>query len=279
MDRATMGLVRRLATALVLVLSVGAGAAAPAAGAASRSLAPAAAGNADPAPCQGSSQTTIPSVPPAQVPVIEKEVMALAAGHFDGIGQCAHGLLFLSLTPGSESTARRVRARFGPSVQIMVGFTHWDGKPGRSPKCPAIPADAEPQRGITATLHLDTTTIASGANLDGHILFRNVGTSPARVDTVQPITVELVKPRTRQVAGAYAGAVAGTGYSPLLAPGQTQTVQIVGGTGRCDGGIGSAVPPGRYEAVGLVSGPAITGIPPPGNTLTNAVPVRVVRPR
>jgi hypothetical protein len=187
--------------------------------------------------------------------------------------------LFLTLTPGSEAMAGRIRDRFGPAVQISIGFTAWYGKPGRSPLCPALPADAEPQRNITATLHLDATTVASGANLDGHVVFRNVGSSPARVLTVQPISVDLLEPGTHRIVGAYAGAIAGTGYGPLLASGQAQTVAIVGGTARCDGGLGSAVPPGRYDAVGLVSGPDVTGRPPPGDTLTNLVPVRVVRPR
>jgi hypothetical protein len=187
--------------------------------------------------------------------------------------------LFLMLTPGSEAMAQRVRARFGPSVQIMIGFTVWDGKPGRSPKCPALPLDARPQRDITATLHLDATSVVRGANLGGRVVFRNVGTSPVRVITAQPISVELVKRGTHQVVGAYSGAIAGTGYAPLLMPGQTNAVTIVGGTARCDGGVGSAAPPGRYDAIGVVSGPGVTGKPPPGNTLTNEVSVRVVPPR
>jgi hypothetical protein len=268
-----------LATALVLGLSAGTMTVASTAGAASPGSRPRVSSGEYPAPCLSSSETSIAPVAAAQVPVEEDAVRALVGARFEGIGQCAHGLLFLMLTPGSEATAQRVRARYGPSVQIMVGFTIWDGKPGRSPTCHALPADAKPQRDITAALHLDATTVASGANLKGHVVFRNVGSSPARVLTVQPISVDLVRPGTRQVVSAYAGAIAGTGYGPLLAPGQTQTVAVVGGTGRCDGGIGSATPPGRYDAVGLVSGPDVTGKPPPGDTLTNLVPVRVVRPR
>lgn len=272
---------RRLATTLVLVLGLAVGAVtfAPMAGAASRGSGQSASSSQYPGPCLSSTQTSIAPVAPGQVPVVENAVRALVGARFEGIGQCAHGLLFLMLTPGSEDAAQRVRARFGPSVQIMVGFTVWDGKPGRSPRCPALPTDAQPQRDITATLHLDATKVASGSNLEGHIVFRDVGTSPVRVLTVQPISVELVEPGTHRVVGSYAGAIAGTGYAPLLAPGQTQTVAIVGGTARCDGGIGSAAPPGSYDAVGLVSGPGVTGAAPPGNTLTNLLPVRIVRPR
>lgn len=262
---------------LLLALTVGAMTCASSAGAARSGTNETLPSNEYPTPCLASSTTSIAAVPPAQVADVENAIRTLAGARFEGIGQCAHGLLFLMLTPGSEAMAARIRARFGPSVQIAVGFTVWDGKPGRSPSCRALPADAKPQRDITAALHLDATTVASGANLEGHVVFRNVGTSPARVLTVQPIGVDLVRPGTHQVVGAYAGAIAGTGFGPLLAPGRTQTVEIVGGTARCDGGIGSATPPGRYDAVGLVSGPDVTGKPPPGNTLTNLVPVRVVR--
>ncbi len=80
------------------------------------------------------SPTTIPSVPPDQIQTLQKEVIALVGTHFEGIGQCGNGLLELGLTAGSESTAARVRAKFGPEVQIMVGLTVWNGKPGGVPR-------------------------------------------------------------------------------------------------------------------------------------------------
>src|ERR1039458_2652895 len=81
------------------------------------------------------SPASIPPVRGDRFQAIEKEVMALVGKHFDGIGQCAHHLLVLMLTPGSEPLAQKVRARFGPSVQIMVGWTIWNGHPGRSATC------------------------------------------------------------------------------------------------------------------------------------------------
>jgi hypothetical protein len=56
-----------------------------------------------------------------------------------------------------------------------------------------------------------------------------------------PIEVVITKPGTRRVVGVFTGVIAGTLYSVLLMPGQTQDISIVGGTGRCDGGIGSAL--------------------------------------
>jgi hypothetical protein len=116
--------------------------------------------------------------------------------------------------------------------------------------------------------------VRSGKELNGVVVFANTGTTSVQIDTVRPIDVKLVVPATHEVVGIYGGPVAGTGYSPLLSPGQSQAVPIDGGTARCDGGVGSAVPPGRYDAVGFFSGPTVTGSEP--NSLTNFVPVRVV---
>jgi hypothetical protein len=227
-----------------------------------------------PAACSAASSSIITPVPPSRLARTEEEVRVLAGARFAGIGACGRDLLLLTLAPGSEATARRVRDRFGLSVQIMVGLTVWNGKPGRSPRCPPLPADAAAPQGFTATVDLDSSVVASGRDLRGHVVVRNTGTAALRVATVQPIEVQLVAPHTRRVVGTYAGAIAGTGYAPLLAPGQSQAIPIAAGTARCDGGVGSALPPGRYEAVGLLSGPAVTGSAP--DLLTASAPVRVV---
>jgi hypothetical protein len=259
--------VRRLTVAM---LALGAGwtsiGAAPAGAAASVAPAPAA--------CSAPAASIISPVPPQRITQTENEVRAVAGARFAGIGPCGRDLLLLTLTPGSEATARQVRDRFGLSVQIMVGLTVWDGKPGRSPRCPPLPADATGPRGYTATVDLASSVVVSGHDLQGHVELHNTGTTAVRVATAQPIELQLVTPGTRRVVGTDAGAIAGTGYAPLLAPGRSQSIPIAAGTARCDGGVGSALPPGRYEAVGLLSGPAVTGSAP--DVLTGSTPVRVV---
>ena len=227
-----------------------------------------------PAACSAASASIITPVSPPRLVQTEDEVRMLAGARFAGIGPCGRDLLLLTLTPGSEATARRVRDRFGLSVQIMVGLTVWNGKPGRSPRCPPLPADAAVPHGYSATVDLASPVVVSGQDLRGHVVVRNTGTRALRVVTGQPIELELVAPGTRRVVGTYAGGIAGTGYAPFLAPGQSQAIPIAAGTARCDGGVGSALPPGRYEAVGLLSGPTVTGSGP--DLLTSFAPVRVV---
>jgi len=124
--------------------------------------------------------TGIPAVAPGQVPTIEQEITALVVGHFQGLGQCGHGLLVLTLTPGSESTAQKVRAEFGPSVQIMVGLTVWNGHPGRSPRCGTLPFPSLVPAKYSATLELRSRRIKVGGNLQGVVAFRNIDAAPSR---------------------------------------------------------------------------------------------------
>jgi hypothetical protein len=227
--------------------------------------------------------TSIPVVPGDQVQAIEKEVTAFVGKHFDGIGQCAHGLLVLTLTPGSEALAQKVRTKFGPSVQIMVGGTVWNGHPGRSATCGTLAAPTTTPARYSTALDLRSRVIKVGANLNGHVAFHNKSTQGVSVLTDKPIEVVITKPGTRRVVGILTSPIAGVGYAVGLSPGQSLNIGIVGGTGRCDGGIGSALPPGRYDAVAEVSGVAIDGPDglggegSPPTYFTPFVPIQIVR--
>jgi hypothetical protein len=58
-----------------------------------------------------------------------------------------------------------------------------------------------------------------------------------------------VRTGTRQVVAVYNGEIGGTGCGKNLTTGQSESIPVVGGTARCDGGIGSALPSGRYQAL------------------------------
>jgi hypothetical protein len=227
--------------------------------------------------------TAIPPQPAGQIQAIEREVAAFAGKHLIGVGQCARGLLVVMLTPGSEALAQKVRADFGPSVKIMVGWTDWNGHPGRSATCGILAAPTATPAGYYSALQLRSRVIKIGADLTGHVAFHDTSaTQSVRVLTESPIEVVVTKPGTRRVVGVFTGAIAGTAAAPLLVPGESQNVAVVGGTGRCDGGIGSALPPGRYDAVAEVSGVAIDGPDgsagqPPPTYFTPFVPIEIVR--
>jgi hypothetical protein len=100
------------------------------------------------------------------------------------------------------------------------------------------------------------------------VTFKDTTSTGIRIDTGAPIAMVVTTLGTRRVVGLFSGAIGGVGYSKLLKPGQTATVDAIGGTARCDGGLGSALPPGRYDVVAEVSGIGVNGgyedpTPPP----------------
>jgi hypothetical protein len=220
-------------------------------------------------------------VPADEISIAEHLLEAFVGSHFESVGSCGNGLLQLALTPGSENLARRVQATFGSAVVIAIGLTNWDGRPGRAPRCGSLPPAAGPSAGYSSTLHLASNTIESDADLKGDVLFTNTSQHQVRIDTTSPIEVVLTKPGSRRVVGVFGGGIAGTAYGVSLSPGQKQKVSIVGGSARCDGGTGSALPQGRYDAVAEVSGPSIDGIGPPlpPTAFTQFQPIRIVAHR
>ncbi len=224
---------------------------------------------------------TIAPVPVADVASLEASVRSFLGSRFQALGQCGNGLLILTLTPGSEPLAARVRAQFGPQVQIMVGPTVWDGGPGRSPTCGVLAPPSPGHAAYTSMLVLRSRTIRSGANLNGFVTFRDTTSRAVLVTPGEPLVAVVTKPGTRRVVGIFAGGIAGTGFGFTLRPGgRPRRVAMVGGTARCDGGIGSALPPGRYDVVVEVSGPGVNGIAgydTPRTVFTQFVPIRVVR--
>jgi hypothetical protein len=205
-------------------------------------------------------------LPTAAVTSTRAVVEELAGKHLQSLGACPQGIILLALTPGSESLAKRIEARFGSAVKISVGLTDWDGKPGRSPRCGRLPPTSAVPPGLAVSLRLIPRTVRSGSNFGGSVVFRYRGAGSFEMDTGQPMQAVVVRTGTRRVVGVYSGGIAGTGYGPRLEPGENYRVNVIGGTARCDGGYGSALPAGRYQVLTVVmdeSGKAPRFVTPP----------------
>jgi hypothetical protein len=87
---------------------------------------------------------------------------------------------------------------------------------------------------------------AGTTSSDDHLLVRNDNATPFSMDPGQPIIAALVTPGTRHVVGEYSGMVAGTGLGFSVHNGEQVSIPLVVSTDRCDGGVGSTVPPGVY---------------------------------
>jgi hypothetical protein len=111
--------------------------------------------------------------------------------------------------------------------------------------------------GLVAAIDLPDEAITPGADFTGRVVLRNDGPAPVRFDTDDPLAAVVVDGQGAVVA-AYDRAIAGVGRPVELAPGESTTIRVLGGTGSCDPSLGYALPPGRYSVVVVVP----VGVPP-----------------
>ena len=192
------------------------------------------------------------TLPQAQVQSTVTAIQVMAGSRFQGIAPCPSGRIIVWLTPGSEGLAKRLQEQYGSALTISVGLTVWNGHAVPSPQCGPLPSWTAPPRGLSLSLHLKTDTVRSGEVVTGNVEITNRGTAPFFMDTGQPLQAVIVRRGTHRIVGAYTGSIAGTGYGMRLTTGQHENVPTYVGTARCDGGLGTALPPGRYQAVVLV---------------------------
>jgi hypothetical protein len=195
-------------------------------------------------------------------------------GDILSLAACPGGPVLVGLAPGQEPLAHTLWVQYGKDVAITVGLTIYDGQPGRSPQCGVLKAPSPLPTGIHISLHLDSQTVRSGASFSGNVAIQESGPGSFNMDTGQPLQAVVVRPGTHQVIGVFTGAIGGTGYGHLLAPGQSESINVIGGTARCDGQLGSALPPGNYRVIVQVA-PEVSPHSPA--YLTPPVAVRVIR--
>jgi hypothetical protein len=178
----------------------------------------------------------------------QDQVDVATAGQFLSVG-IGSSTVEVGLMAGREALAARIAQMFGPKVSITVGLTSYCGGTGRSPACSAMPVGDPLPSGLTLRLALKHAKIKTGDFGDATLTAHEDGPGTFQMDTGQPLVAQVVRPGTKKVVGTFDGGIAGTGYGPKIGPGQDETVPVVFGTTRCDGGLGSAMPPGRYDVV------------------------------
>jgi hypothetical protein len=204
---------------------------------------------------------------------ITDHLLATEKGNIQGGGPCPGGPVIVSLQPGREWLARQLDKTYGSKLAIFIGLTTWDGRPGRSPVCGALSQPAALPKGLGLSLHLDRPSVRSGSDFLGTVSIRELGPGRFSMDPGQPVEAVVVRTGTRKVVGVYSGVIGGTGYQVNLARGQSKTVAVIGGTARCDGGTGSALPAGTYGVMVQISN---EGNGPSPGYLTPQVPLRVL---
>ena len=134
-------------------------------------------------------------------------------------------------------------------MAVFVGLTIYNGSPGRSPRCGRLTPSAALPLGLHLALQLQRKSVRSGGTFSGVVVVSEHGPGSFSMDTGQPLEVVVVRPGTLRVVALYGEMIAGTGYLTHLSSGKTSTIPVVGGTARCDGGLGSALPPGTYRVI------------------------------
>ncbi len=208
----------------------------------------------------------------AQAASITSRVDVLARGQLQMTVTCPGGPVLIGLDAGEEQLAHRLLAQFGRNLAVTVGLTNYDGSPGRSPRCGRLAPSAPLPTGLHLSLRLAQRSVRSAASFSASVVVSERGPTSFTIITGKPLEAVLVRLGTLQVVGIYDGAIAGTGYGLHLGAGQSSTMPAIGGTARCDGGLGSALPPGTYWVIVRL---APEGRSPSPSYLTPAVPLRV----
>ena len=185
----------------------------------------------------------------AQATRIINRVNVIAGDQLQMTAACPGGPVLIGLAPGNEKLAHKLLADYAKNMAVTVGLTTYNGSPGRSPRCGSLTPSAPLPPGLQLTLQLKHDSVRSAASFAATVIVSEHGPEDFSMDTGQPLSAVLVRPGTLQVVGIYSGGIAGTGYFTHLTPGKTSTIPAFGGTARCDGGLGSALPPGTYQVI------------------------------
>jgi hypothetical protein len=208
----------------------------------------------------------------AQATRIINRVNVIAGDQLQMTAACSGGPVLIGLNPGDEELAHQLLVDYGRNMAVTVGLTIYNGSLGRSPRCGRLTPSASLPPGLQLELQLKHDSVRSGASFAATVIVSEHGPGDFSMDTGQPLSAVLVLPGTLQVVGIYGGMIGGTGYLTHLTSGETSTIPVVGGTARCDGGLGSALPPGTYQVIVRV---APEGRHPYPAYLTPPEPIRV----
>jgi hypothetical protein len=215
-----------------------------------------------------------PPLTATQVNVLNEFITAEVSGNQEGGGACAGGPVTVTLLPGREWLAQRLTKTYATKVSITISLTHWDGQPGKSATCGVLPKPKTLPSDVTMAFIPRTKSVTSGADFYGSVRISNRGHKPF-ISTGTTLSAFIVRPGTRRVDAIAAGLeVTARRPTSTVKPGHSTLLSAWGGTERCDGGIGSAIPPGNYEVVVEV-GIGTTEREGPLFYLTPPVPIRV----
>jgi hypothetical protein len=162
------------------------------------------------------------------------------------IGQ-GKAVIHVALRADQEDVAGEVAARYGSAVELRVGaFSFPDRRPGRLGP-PGRPAPEEQAfEGLEVSVEVDQRVLEVGDDGHGRLVLRNNG--PDRIGPLragQPLVGSLLN-ASHEAVGGFTGAIAGTGLTIDLTPGQSASIGVIFGTASTREELGYTLPPGTY---------------------------------
>jgi hypothetical protein len=159
-------------------------------------------------------------------------------------------VLIVGLNPGQEARAAEYVQRWGPIVRIEIAGQPYVpkgcGPQSQAPTCFDVaagdPAAAKVELSLTLAKSAFTVAEVGQATLRVH----NLGTETFNASSGPEIVGVVVQPSTSHVVGQFTGAARLSLIVRPIAPGESADIPVIFGAARCDGGEGSALPPGVY---------------------------------
>jgi hypothetical protein len=146
------------------------------------------------------------------------------------IGQ-GKAVIHVALRADQENVARELAARYGSAVELRVGAFSFPGRRRSRPRPPGRPAPEEQAfEGLEMSLEVDQRVLEVGDDGHGRLVLRNNGQERiGPLGSGQPLAGSLLN-ASREAVGGYSGAIAGTGLTIDLAPGQSFSIRVIYGT-------------------------------------------------
>jgi hypothetical protein len=183
-----------------------------------------------------------------------RELFVTRPGQVKGLG-IGWGIVHVSLRADQERLASQLLARYGDAVSLILGaFPYPPDRPRTSRDkmvedaiATPVPArEAMRVPGLELSLELDAVTVVAGQDGTGRIVLCNVGDTRVDLSSEQPLTGDVVDPRSEQIVARYTGLIAGTGLRIALAPGEVTQIILLFSTASTRLELGYTVPPGQY---------------------------------
>jgi hypothetical protein len=173
------------------------------------------------------------------------EIVEMVDESFQSVGRGA-GVIHVNLRADGEAVAAQILGAYPELVEITVGMLPYPDPFAGDPSCGL--GDSSPSGApLVAEATLDVVPVHPGEDFGGNVTIRNVGASAFDFQSGPTQTAVVYRLGATTPLGFYTGGMDSIGFGKRLAPGESVTLDVIGGTASCDPAIGYALPADAYE--------------------------------